>query len=120
MVGTALAHSPLNETPDFVSNMILPPRLSGAIAFSRHAIAPLVRDGCSLFIGVSEMTQNDLNRAVAKVTGETVTEISHRGFQPIQEPVEDDSETDRVDWDRLEAQRNVPLTRRQFPAPQMA
>ena len=29
------------------------------------------------------MTQNDLNRAVARATGETVTEIARRGFQPL-------------------------------------
>ena len=29
------------------------------------------------------MTQNDLNRAVARATGETVAEIARRGFQPL-------------------------------------
>ena len=29
------------------------------------------------------MTQNDLNRAIARATGETVTEIGRRGFQPL-------------------------------------
>ena len=29
------------------------------------------------------MNQHDLNRAVAAATGETVSEISHRGFVPL-------------------------------------
>ena len=29
------------------------------------------------------MNQRDLDRAVAKATGETVAEISHRGFLPL-------------------------------------
>jgi len=37
------------------------------------------------------MNQHDLNRAVAAATGETVSEISHRGFVPLTPtPVERD------------------------------
>ena len=44
------------------------------------------------------MTQNELNRAVASVTGETVSEISSRGFSPLSaEPY--DSGLEPIDWD---------------------
>ena len=52
------------------------------------------------------MTQNDLNRAIARATGETVTEISHLGFQPLNlEPV--DAEDRFIDWDALQLERNI-------------
>ena len=52
------------------------------------------------------MTQNDLNRAIARATGETVNEISHLGFQPLNlEPV--DAEDRFIDWDAVQLERNV-------------
>lgn len=51
------------------------------------------------------MKQNDLNRAVAHTTGETVNEISRRGFVPLEDLGRD--EEPPIDWDELEAQRNV-------------
>jgi hypothetical protein len=52
------------------------------------------------------MTQNELNRAVARVTGETVSEISSRGFSPL--PVDPyDSGLEPIDWDRLDQSRSV-------------
>ena len=61
------------------------------------------------------MKQNDLNRAVARTTGETVTEISRRGFVPLDDL---DREYDPpIDWDEREAQRNVDVfPRRKCPA----
>ena len=53
------------------------------------------------------MTQNDLNRAVAHTTGETVNEISRRGFVPLEDLGRDDEPP--IDWDELEAQRYVNL-----------
>ena len=51
------------------------------------------------------MTQNDLNRAVAHSTGETVSEISRRGFMPVEEL---DRECEPpIDWDELEARRHI-------------
>ncbi len=51
------------------------------------------------------MTQRDLNRAVAQSTGETVSEISRRGFVPVEEL---DRECEPpIDWDELEARRHV-------------
>jgi hypothetical protein len=50
------------------------------------------------------MTQRDLNRAVARATGETVTEIARRGFVLLtarrrkRKPLV-------IDWDQLDAQR---------------
>jgi hypothetical protein len=61
------------------------------------------------------MTQNDLNRAVAHSTGETVTEISRRGFVPLDDLAADDGPP--IDWDTLEAGRNVTTyPRRKRPA----
>ena len=63
------------------------------------------------------MTQNDLNRAVARATGETVTEIRRLGFQPLDiEPA--DPEDRIIDWDTLELERSVALYE-QRPSPQM-
>lgn len=57
------------------------------------------------------MTQNELNRAVARATGETVSEISYRGFVPLTEmPVE--REPQWIDWDELEEERSVAVGRR--------
>jgi len=52
------------------------------------------------------MTQNELNRAVASVTGETVSEISSRGFSPL--PADPyDSGLEPIDWDGLDQSRSV-------------
>jgi len=61
------------------------------------------------------MTQSELNRAVARATGEEISEIARRGFQPLElEPTEPEDLI--VDWDDVEQQRYVPpaeyLTRR--------
>jgi hypothetical protein len=61
------------------------------------------------------MRQCDLNRAVARSTGETVTEITRRGFVPLEDLASDDGPA--IDWDELEAQRNViTYPRRKRPA----
>ena len=51
------------------------------------------------------MTQRDLNRAVAKATGESVSEIEHMGFSEIDVPddIGDRSDPAVLDWDALEA-----------------
>ncbi len=54
------------------------------------------------------MTQNDLNRAVAAATGETVTTIAEMGFVPLTAtPI--DREPLVVDWDELDVRRHVPM-----------
>ena len=56
------------------------------------------------------MTQNELNRAVACATGETVSEIASRGFVPLTDvPFETDFEP--IDWDELDGDRNVGMQR---------
>ena len=56
------------------------------------------------------MSPSDLNRAVARLTGETVREIKHRGFQPlVLGPSPSDPEDAIIDWDQLELARNVPV-----------
>ena len=58
------------------------------------------------------MTQRDLNRNVARMTGETVSEISRRGFsiegpampEPFRESL---CETQYIDWDQLTLERNA-------------
>ena len=52
------------------------------------------------------MTQNELNRAVACATGETVKEISSRGFSPLPDDPYD-SGLDAIDWDWLDQSRSV-------------
>ena len=52
------------------------------------------------------MTPSELNRAVAAVTGESIREISKRGFGLLtQGPVEAEPRT--ADWDEIQAQRQV-------------
>ena len=59
------------------------------------------------------MTQRDLNRAVSRATGETVTEISHRGFTRLEPlPAEPAVEDLILDWDRAQEEQNVALFRR--------
>ncbi len=61
------------------------------------------------------MTQCQLNRAVAKATGEPVGTIDQMGFsiadprQVCHDPEPSDFEDKIIDWDRHELVRNVPL-----------
>jgi hypothetical protein len=52
------------------------------------------------------MTQNELNRAVACATGETVSEISSRGFSSLPDDPYDCG-FDPIDWDSLDQSRSV-------------
>jgi hypothetical protein len=62
------------------------------------------------------MTQNDLNRAVARATGESVAVISSMGFVPLtRAPREREPRT--VDWDETQQTRRLSLqSRRKRPA----
>ncbi len=62
------------------------------------------------------MTQAELNRAVARATGETVKTIADRGFIPL-EPVPDDHEPLVIDWDELDRRRRVPMFPQQERVP---
>ena len=54
------------------------------------------------------MTQQDLNRAIARATGESVSEIERRGFGPLDDSrVYDDPEDLIIDWDELPLSRSV-------------
>ena len=54
------------------------------------------------------MTQAELNKAVAKATGESVGTVSARGFSPLWPvPYERDREPLVVDWDKVDANREV-------------
>ena len=58
------------------------------------------------------MKQNDLNRAVAQATGETVSTIKRLGFLLSEPDDHRDPESEEfgpyvIDWDELEAQRHV-------------
>ena len=61
------------------------------------------------------MTQAQLNREVARVTGETVSEICRRGFGPADpeivafDPEPFDAEIEKyLDWDEVAAERAAP------------
>ena len=57
------------------------------------------------------MTQAELNRAVARATGETVKTIAGMGFVPLTPtPIEQDPLV--VDWEELDAQRVSVLPQR--------
>ena len=65
------------------------------------------------------MTQNELNRAVARATGETVAEISRRGFTLDAPPAAitefDQDDLPRIDWDLYDLERNVALVEQRQP-----
>ena len=62
------------------------------------------------------MTQTELNRAVARATGETVSTISHMGFVPLSGvPYEREPQT--VDLDEADASRNMSLQSRRQRTP---
>lgn len=52
------------------------------------------------------MTQAELNREVARSTGETVSTIEQRGFVPLRH-IPFEREPLFVDWDELDANRPV-------------
>jgi hypothetical protein len=81
-----------------------------------HAIAPAWGGRFPSFDEKEQaMTQRDLNRSVAQSTGETVSEISRRGFVPIEDLARDSDPP--IDWDEHEAQRFVSISRqRKRPA----
>ena len=54
------------------------------------------------------MTQRELNRAVARATGESVAEIAHLGFGPLS-PTSGECEPLVMDWDEYDLHRNVAL-----------
>ena len=63
------------------------------------------------------MEQADLNRAVARATGETVSTIKHRGFLLADANFDFDQdspdyEPNVVDWDELESQRRTAVNGR--------
>ena len=62
------------------------------------------------------MTQNELNRAVARATGESVTVVSSMGFVPLTS-VPQESEPQTVDWDEAQQARRISFQpRRKRPA----
>ena len=62
------------------------------------------------------MSQAELNRQVARATGESVRTIAQQGFVPLTlKPVEREPLT--VDWDRVQADRHVEFFR--LPRPVM-
>ncbi len=52
------------------------------------------------------MTQAELNREVAKATGETVTTIRQLGFSELTPELEDDN-VQVIDWDALQTRRHL-------------
>ena len=65
------------------------------------------------------MTQNELNRAVARATGESVAVISSMGFVPLTS-VPYECEPKVVDWDQLDQSRRVSLQSRRKRTPLVA
>jgi hypothetical protein len=78
---------------------------SGAVAFSGL-----------LHESEEAMTQNELNRAVARATGESVAVISGMGFVALTN-IPREREPKSVDWDRLDQSRRVSLQRRRKRTP---
>ena len=67
-----------------------------------------VRADCIPFSRISQMNQRELNREVARKTGETVSTIAALGFIPLTgQPYEREPLT--IDWDERDADRDVAL-----------
>ena len=62
------------------------------------------------------MNQRELNREIAKATGETITEIANRGFVLLT-AVPFERESLAIDWDQLDIERNVAITPRRKRTP---
>lgn len=84
-------------------------------------LVPAFREGRLMFAfspfhmkGSPIMTQAELNHAVARTTGETVSTIAAMGFVPLT-PIPIEREPTFVDWDELDAHRGAvfPQRRRQ-------
>jgi len=50
------------------------------------------------------MKQNEINRAVARATGDTITTIRHLGFSLEELPDEIDEDSCCLDWDQFDTQ----------------
>jgi hypothetical protein len=62
------------------------------------------------------MTQNELNRAVARATGESLSVISRMGFVPLTS-VPKERDPQMVDWDQTQQTRRFSFQpRRKRPA----
>jgi hypothetical protein len=62
------------------------------------------------------MNQRELNREVARKTGETVSTIAALGFIPLTgQPFEREPLT--IDWDERDAERNVSLVPKRARSP---
>ena len=71
------------------------------------------------------MTQRELNRAVARATGESLGTVSNMGFgmaDPMDvsydpEPPSEEIEDRILDWDQLDRRRRSPLAAEDFRQP---
>ncbi|HBN76085.1 MAG TPA: hypothetical protein DD473_09745 [Planctomycetaceae bacterium] len=72
-------------------------------------------DHCSDFS--CPLQQRDLDRAVARATGESVGTIHSRGFVPLYPDVIDD-DIPILDWDELDHQHGVGVHRLRHPLPE--
>ncbi|TWT59709.1 hypothetical protein [Rubinisphaera italica] len=75
-----------------------------------HSLNPNSESGCT-------MRQRDLDRAVARATGESVNTIHSRGFIPLYPDVIDD-DIPILDWDELDRQHSVGVHRLRHPLPE--
>jgi hypothetical protein len=60
------------------------------------------------------MTQNELNRAVARATGESIAVICSMGFVPLTDTPQE-REPQMVDWDSAQQTRRISLHPRRKP-----
>ena len=111
----------LNSTGSNRTGLSQPVDLSSACCDDTSVYPPFFHDRRAPLRGPIlernlSMTQSELNRAVAKSTGETVAEIKHLGFS-LADPddVTFDPEPDEswyVDWDATQADRHKTNSRR--------
>ena len=93
------------RTPLFISFVVNTSVVD--VAFS-NPLAVGLRAGRILLFKDLSMNQHELNREVARKTGETVSTIAALGFIPLTgQPYEREPLT--IDWDERDAKRNVSL-----------
>jgi hypothetical protein len=101
------------RTPLFISFVVNTSVV--AVAFSNPLAVGVRADRISFFEDLP-MNQRELNREVARKTGETVSTIAALGFIPLTgQPYEREPLT--IDWDERDAERNVSLMPKRARSP---
>ena len=116
-VDCGLHHTCCHQAAELDPTTLKIPRpVLGAVVFLHDRLD--VRGGRFFWLPTKEkaMTQSELNRMVARATGENITTISGMGFVPLT-PVPYEREPRTVDWDDADQQNGASLQSRRKRTP---